>query len=51
MQQESSKGKSIIADDLRIILGKSACENNEKNLNSESLPLVLDPKDILIPVD
>lgn len=49
LQQESSKGKSIIADDLRIILGKSACEN--KNLNSESLPLVLNPEDILIPVD
>ena len=51
LQQESSKGKSIIAEDLRIFLGKPACENNEKNLNSESLPLVLDPKDILIPVD
>ena len=51
MQQESSKGKSIIAEDLRIFLGKPACENNEKNLNSESLPLVLNPEDILIPVD
>ena len=40
-----------IASDVRIILGKSSSIPDKQYLDPESLSLVLDPKDILIPVD